>query len=94
MLTESDYWASNNGHEYIANSDVQQAIDYKTHRLDKLREKLYENIHRGTVLIDTEGKVTGQVNGLSVLQLGEFSFGQPSRITATTRWSGLLHCYL
>jgi lon-related putative ATP-dependent protease len=85
LLTESDYWASNNGHEHIANSDVQQAIDHKTHRLDKLREKLYENIHRGTVLIDTEGKVTGQVNGLSVLQLGEFSFGQPSRITATTR---------
>ena len=85
LLTEADYWAENNGHEHIANSDVQQAIDHKTHRLDKLREKLYEHIHRGTVLIDTEGKVTGQVNGLSVLQLGEFSFGQPSRITATTR---------
>jgi len=85
LLTESDYWASDNGREHIANSDVQQAIDHKTHRLDKLREKLYENIHRGTVLIDTDGTVTGQVNGLSVLQLGEFSFGQPSRITATTR---------
>lgn len=85
LLTESNYWADHNGHEHIANSDVQQAIDHKIHRLDKLREKLYENIHRGTVLIDTEGKVTGQVNGLSVLQLGEFSFGQPSRITATTR---------
>ena len=85
LLTESDYWADNNGHEHIANSDVQQAIDHKIHRLDKLREKLYENIHRGTVLIDTEGQVTGQVNGLSILQLGEFSFGQPSRITATTR---------
>ncbi len=85
LLTESDYWAENNGHEHIANSDVQQAIDHKIHRLDKLREKLYEHIYRGTVLVDTEGKVTGQVNGLSVLQLGEFSFGQPSRITATTR---------
>jgi lon-related putative ATP-dependent protease len=85
LLTESDYWAGNNGREHIANSDVQQAIDHKVHRLDKLREKLYENIHRGTVLIDTEGMVVGQVNGLSVLQLGEFSFGQPSRITATTR---------
>jgi lon-related putative ATP-dependent protease len=85
LLTESDYWAEHNGHEQITNSDVQQAIDHKIHRLDKIKEKLYENIHRGTVLIDTEGKVTGQVNGLSVLQLGEFSFGQPSRITATTR---------
>jgi len=85
LLTESDYWADSNGHPHITNSDVQQAIDHKTHRLDKIREKLYEDIHRGTVLIDIEGKVTGQINGLSVLQLGELSFGQPSRITATTR---------
>ncbi|MEY3808773.1 MAG: hypothetical protein RI893_1749, partial [Pseudomonadota bacterium] len=85
LLTEADYWAEENGHQHIVSSDVQQAIDHKTHRLDKLREKLYEHIHRGTVLIDTEGKVIAQVNGLSVLQLGEFSFGQPSRITATTR---------
>jgi len=85
LLTESDYWAEANGHLQITNSDVQQAIDHKIHRLDKIREKLYEHIHRGTVLIDTEGKVTGQINGLSVLQLGEFSFGEPSRITATTR---------
>lgn len=88
LLTEADYWAESNGHELIANSDVQQAIDHKIYRLDKIREKLYENIHRGTVLIDTEGEVVGQVNGLSVLQLGEFSFGQPSRITATTRLGG------
>jgi predicted ATP-dependent protease len=88
LLTESDYWAEDNGHVHITNSDVQQAIDHKTRRLDKIREKLYENIERGTVLIDTEGAVTGQINALSVLQLGEFSFGQPSRITATTRLGG------
>lgn len=85
LLTESDYWAEDNGHIHITNSDVQQAIDYKIRRLDKIREKLYENIERGTHLIDIEGKVIGQINALSVLQLGEFSFGQPSRITATTR---------
>lgn len=85
LLMESDYWAEDNGHVHITNSDVQQAIDHKTHRLDKIREKLYEHIERGTVLIDLEGKVIGQINALSVLQLGEFSFGQPSRITATTR---------
>jgi len=85
LLTESDYWAEENGHIHIINGDVQQAIDNKTRRLDKIREKLYEHIDRGTVMIDTEGKVTGQINALSVLQLGEFSFGQPSRVTATTR---------
>ena len=85
LLTESDYWAASNGHTEITNSDVQQAIDHKTKRLDKIREKLYEHILRENLLIDTEGKVVGQVNGLSVLQLGEFMFGQPTRITATTR---------
>ncbi len=88
LLTESDYWAEDNGHDHITNSDVQQAIDHKIRRLDKIREKLYEHIDRGTILIDTEGKVTGQINALSFLQLGEFSFGQPSRITATTRLGG------
>ncbi|EIC29257.1 MULTISPECIES: Lon protease family protein [Methylomicrobium] len=85
LLTESDYWAGSNGHTEITNSDVQQAIDHKIKRLDKVREKLYENILRGTLMIDTEGTVVGQINGLSVLQLGDFMFGQPSRITATTR---------
>ncbi len=85
LLAEANYWAESNGHANILASDVQQAIDQKIYRSDRVREKLYENIHRGIVMIDTQGKVTGQVNGLSVLQLGEFSFGQPSRITATTR---------
>ncbi len=85
LLTEANYWAEDNGHQHITNSDVQQAIDHRIHRLDKIREKLYENIQRGTILIDIADKVIGQINGLSVLQLGEFSFGMPSRITATTR---------
>ena len=85
LLNESDYWADDNGHDKIDVSDVQQAIDHKTYRLDRVRQKLYENIRRGMVLIDVEGKVAGQINGLSVLQLGEVMFGQPSRITATTR---------
>jgi len=85
LLTESDYWAAENSHSQIANSDVQAAIDQKTRRLDRTRERLYEMMQRGTILIDTVGKVVGQINGLSVLQMGEFSFGQPSRITATCR---------
>ena len=85
LLIESDYWAKFNGHDVIVSSDVQQAIEKKVYRLDRIREKMYENIHRGTVLIDIENKVIGQINALSVLQLGEFTFGQPTRITATTR---------
>lgn len=85
LLTEADHCAGENGHSVIANSDVQLAIDQKIRRLDRLRDRLYENIQRGTVMIATDGMVAGQINGLSVLQLGEFAFGQASRITATTR---------
>ncbi|MCK9606527.1 MAG: AAA family ATPase [Methylomonas sp.] len=85
LLTEADHWAGENGHPLIANSDIQQAIDQKTRRSDRLRDRLYENIQRGIIMIASEGAVVGQINGLSVLQLGEFAFGQASRITATTR---------
>jgi predicted ATP-dependent protease len=85
LLIESDYWAKFNGHDVIACSDVQQAIEQKVRRLDRIWVKMYENIHRGTVLIDIENKVTGQINALSVIQLGEFAFGLPTRVTATTR---------
>lgn len=85
LMTEADFWAGEHAHEQISASDVQQAIDAKIRRQDKLREQLYQHIQRGTLMIDTEGRVVGQINALSVLQLGDFSFGQPSRITATTR---------
>jgi predicted ATP-dependent protease len=64
---------------------VQQAIDTRIHRLDRLRARLYEEILRDTLMIATAGEVAGQVNGLSVIELGEFAFAQPIRITATSR---------
>ena len=85
LLQEADYWARKAEHEVVQGTDVQQAIDAQVRRVDRVREQLYEEINRGTILIDTEGEKTGQVNGLSVIQLGDFAFGQPSRITATTR---------
>ena len=85
LLREADYWARDNQHEHITREDVQQAIDSQIRRVDRLRERVHDEIQRGTILIDTEGEQVGQVNGLSVIQLGDFSFGQPTRITATTR---------
>jgi predicted ATP-dependent protease len=64
---------------------VQQAIDAQIGRLDRVRERVQEEILRGTIAIDSEGAVVGQVNGLSVMQLGSFAFGRPSRITARVR---------
>jgi len=85
VLRESDHWARQDGGQSITAAHVQKAIDKQVYRSDRIRQRVYEEIRRGTILIDTEGAVPGQVNGLSVLGLGAFSFGQPSRITATAR---------
>lgn len=85
LLREADYWAREAGHPVVDAADVQQAIDTQIHRLDRLRSRLQEAILRGTLMIDTQGAVVGQVNGLSVLDLGNFAFALPSRITATAR---------
>jgi len=85
LIREADYWASQNGRDLVTREDVQQAIDAMVYRSDLLREKMQELIKRNTILIDTEGSKVGQVNGLSVISLGDFSFGRPSRITARIR---------
>jgi lon-related putative ATP-dependent protease len=85
LLREADYWAGEAGHQVITADDVQQAIDAQIRRLDRVRERVQEEIQRGTILIDTEGATVGQVNGLSVLAVGQFAFGRPSRITARVR---------
>ena len=73
------------GRGVIGATDVQAAIDAKIFRSDRIRERLQEAIQRGTLLIDTSGERVGQVNGLSVVDLGNFMFGHPSRITASVR---------
>ena len=85
LLAEADHWARQDGEALVRARHVQAAIDNKIHRMDRVRGRIQEAILRGTLLIDTEGEQAGQVNGLSVLRVGEFTFGQPSRITATVR---------
>jgi predicted ATP-dependent protease len=84
-LREADHFAAQNGHGAITCIDVQQALDAQIHRADRLRERVYEEIHRGTVLIDTAAAKVGQLNGLMVSTLGNFTFGRPVRITARIR---------
>ena len=84
VIRESSYWATKNGNGTVQGTDVQKAFDEKIYRSNKIEERLQEMIDEGTILIDTEGEVTGQVNGISVLTLGDYSFGKPSRITART----------
>ncbi len=85
LLREADYYAGENRHEQVTESDVQQALDAQIHRADRVRERTLEQIRRGTILIDTKAATVGQVNGLVVSTLGGFSFGRPIRITARTR---------
>ncbi len=85
LLREADYIAGKAERPVVSAEDVQQAADARVHRLDRVRERLQEQIERGTVAIDTDGAKVGQINGLSVMSLGGFAFGRPSRITARIR---------
>lgn len=85
LVREADYWASEAGLEVVGRAEVLRAIDEYIQRSDRLRDRSQETISRGIILLETSGSRVGQVNGLSVLQLGSFSFGRPSRITARVR---------
>jgi len=85
LLREADYWSRTNGHDSVTAADVQNAVDAQIRRASRVRERINEEIERGTILIDTAGAVPGQVNGLSVLELGHYAFGRPTRITARVR---------
>ncbi|MHB1062620.1 MAG: Lon protease family protein [Thiobacillus sp.] len=85
LVREADYWAAQEKREVVTRADVERAIQAQIKRSDRLRERSHEAILRGILHIDTDGERVGQVNGLSVFQLGDFSFAQPSRITANTR---------
>ena len=82
LLSEADHWASSRGVHRIGEEDVKQAIRAHIYRSDRMRERIQEQFQRGTMMLDTAGAKVGQINGLSVLQLGDFAFGRPSRITA------------
>ena len=84
LLIEADYWVRKGSSEVVAGEDVRQAVEQKVYRLNLVEERIGEMIADGTLLIDVTGEVVGQVNGLAVYDLGDFSFGKPNRITAQT----------
>ena len=85
LLREADQYAADDGAAVVSAAHVATAIAQADERLDRIRRDVHERITEGTVLVDTEGAVVGQINGLAVLQVGEIGFGQPSRITANAR---------
>lgn len=84
LIREAAYRARRNGHEVVTGDDVRQAIEAGIFRRNRIEERIREMIADGTLIVETEGKTVGQVNGLSVLQLGDHAFGKPSRVTART----------
>ena len=84
LLIESDYWAGKDKAALVSAKHVERAIVEKTFRLNLIEKRLQELIADGIILVDVDGSVLGQVNGLAVYQMGDFSFGKPSRITAKT----------
>jgi len=85
LLMQADHWARRRDADHVDVEDVIEAIRQRDRRLDRVQSKVVDAIKRGTLLIDTSGECVGQVNGLSVVDLGESRFGHPMRITATTR---------
>jgi len=84
LLAESSTWAEIEGASIVSEEHIKKAIKEKVFRSNKYDQMLLELMEEGTIMIDTEGKVVGQINGLSVLDMGDFVFGKPSRITANT----------
>ena len=84
VLREANYWAQRDEKTTVLREHVDKAIKERIERVNLIEEKIQEMISEGTILIDTRGKSVGQVNGLSVYDLGEYAFGKPSRITVKT----------
>jgi lon-related putative ATP-dependent protease len=84
VIREADYWATKEKKKQVDRKHVEKAIEERFERVSLIEDKIQELIEEGTLMIDTEGKVVGQVNGLSVYDMGEFAFGKPTRITAKT----------
>lgn len=84
LIVEADYWAGLDGAKLVGGRHVEKAIGERIFRLNLIEERLRELIAKGVIMVDVSGAVTGQINGLAVLDFGDFSFGRPSRITART----------
>lgn len=84
VIREASYFSKQDKKNVVDRNHVEKAIEERFERVGLIEDKIQEMIEEGTILIDTEGSIEGQVNGLSVYQMGGFSFGKPTRITATT----------
>mgnify|MGYP001113214079 CR=1 FL=1 len=83
IIREANFYSKLEKRKHIDDSHIKKAIDEKYYRSNLIQEKIKNLINDGTILIDTKGSTIGQVNGLSILNLGDITFGRPSRVTAS-----------
>lgn len=84
LIREAGYWARKAHHSFVTRADVDAAVTHKRHRSNLVEHWIQDEIKEGTLLVDLDGDVVGQINGLSIHQLGDYAFGRPTRITART----------
>ncbi|OPY78802.1 MAG: Lon protease [Syntrophorhabdus sp. PtaU1.Bin058] len=84
LIREAHYWAKKENSDVVTGTYVQKAVDEKIHRINRIEERIQEMMVEDTLIVNTSGEKVGQVNGLAVFDLGDYSFGKPSRITAKT----------
>jgi len=84
LIREAGYWAKKDGHTFVTRTDVEAAVAHKRHRSNLVEHWVQDEIKEGTLMVDLDKEVVGQVNGLSVHELGDYAFGRPTRITART----------
>ena len=88
IVREANHWAGSDGDEEVDAAHIQKAIDHRIRRAGRIRERLQEGVLEGSILIDTQGEKIGQINGLAVMQVGDYAFARPSRITARVSLGG------
>ena len=84
LMRESHYWAKKSESAVVKGEHVKKAMDEKVFRVNRVEERMREMTLEDTIIVNTEGTKVGQINGLAVLDFGDYSFGKPSRITAKT----------
>jgi lon-related putative ATP-dependent protease len=83
VIKEACYYAAQEDTKYVTGPHISKAIDEKLYRSNLLQERIREMIERGTILVDVDGEKVAQVNGLSVINLGDITFGRPSKISVS-----------
>jgi lon-related putative ATP-dependent protease len=82
LVREASYWAGKEKSPLVTKEFVKKAIEEKVYRSNRIEERMQELFDDGTIMVDTVGSEVGQINGLSVITLGDYTFGRPSRVTA------------